>query len=448
MRVSNVVTAVVLAALLLSAGAAYSVEVIMYRPPNDDWSWDGPMPEGQLGLVHCLIARLGGDRNGPDAIHTGIRDNYVPGEPFPSWAINMVQEDGNGISDNWEFGVLEYAYLNPDAPGHAIAKQAFDHNLDTLYFWTGPEGPCAGTDVMFYADFTYRDEFGNTATVDPDVVFPPCTPSTQWILWQAAHVTVSDYGLGIDGYATGWWVWANNFRDYPMDFTTDPRFDRSAVALFGGNGDLNGDGITNLAKYQSFARAWEAGWRPAGYDAALAAIPDSDPMAGTKRGRLGSDLQLGAYIDLVMFTEGYHPADPDAPPLPCCTNFRVASQSQSQWFLATPGTPLELFVTVASAEGTVTYQWYKDGVALSASDPHYAGVQTGNLTVNPPLSQAVDGGNYWCVMTDESEGKATISSAPIEITIFAEGELPAAGAFGLGVLGSLLALAALRRFRR
>jgi len=433
---------------LFSAGTAHAVEVFMYRPPNNNWSYQAAMPAGELGLVHMTIALAKHEVNGEGSVHLGTQE----ASPNPdTWHMNYVTEEGNGIPDAWELGVFEYAYLNPSAPGHALAKAAFDFNMASLYGWTSNGDPCSGAEMTMFVDFLYRDEYSNHADNPPDILFPTCTTSAAQLLFFAAHASVSEHAVGPHGYVSGYWVMFNRVRQNPIDFNTDPRFDRSAVALFGENGDLNGDGITNKEKHASFRRAWDAGWRPDGLEAALAAIPDSDPIVNTKRNRTEQDYELGAYIDLVMFTDGYHPADPNAPPPPPPpppTNFRVASQSQSQWFLATPGTPLELFVTVASAEGAVTYQWYKDGAALSASDPHYSGVQTANLTVNPPLIQAADGGNYWCVMTDESAGKATISSAPIEITIFAEGELPAAGAIGLALLGSALALAALRRARR
>lgn len=299
------------------------------------------------------------------------------------------------------------------------------------------------SDRTWFTDVAYGDLFGSSG-FNPNVFGGTCNNDKYdhfGLRVFAGHATISDDGVGPYSYITGMWSYFNQMRENPIDFNNDPRIDRSVVQYFGANGNANGDALTNRQKYESYRRAWEAGWRPQGYD-----TPEGNNEG--QRDRTRADIQMGAYINFVLFYNGCHPFDPECQGPPPPTNFRVVAQTQSQWFEALPDKPLELSVTVANAEGEVTYQWYKDGVALSDSDPHYSGVQTANLTVHPPLSKAVDAGNYWCVMSDESEGKATISSAPIEITIFAEGELPAAGAFGLGVLGSVLALAALRRFRR
>jgi N-acetylneuraminic acid mutarotase len=79
------------------------------------------------------------------------------------------------------------------------------------------------------------------------------------------------------------------------------------------------------------------------------------------------------------------------------------------------GGSLTLDVAVQGAAGDVTYQWVKDGEALE-------GETSSVLTV--PSLQLTDEGYYWCVVTDESEGKAVHESPHAYVQVFPAGSLP------------------------
>jgi hypothetical protein len=361
-------------------------------------------------------------------------------EGYSSWPIDLQPWPGYDFDLERPADFPEHLWNPSDGyNGTNPDQSAWPHIWDPLAnsgFGAWVPNPGWWYDRTWFSDVPYADLFGNE--LPPNVFGGTCDNDKYdhfGLRGYAGHATVSDEGVGPYSHITGMWSYFNQMRENPIDFNTDPRFNRSVVQYFGGNGDANGDGLTNRQKYDSFDRAWTAGWRPPGYTT-LVAPPEF-------LSRAQQDAAVGAYINFVLYYTGFHPFDPTPPPL------TIASQSQGGWIQIGPTEDAQLSVDMDFAVNPVTYQWYKDGDALLTGDPHYVGVQSSTLTIKAPVTSQNDSGTYWCVITDGRPAKATVVSAPMDILFFAPGELPVAGALGLGLLGSALALvAARRRFRR
>jgi gliding motility-associated-like protein len=71
-----------------------------------------------------------------------------------------------------------------------------------------------------------------------------------------------------------------------------------------------------------------------------------------------------------------------------------------------------VFSVTATGAGTLTYIWYKDGIAI-ANSSHYTGNRTATLTIiNAVLS---DAGNYYCVVRDRYLNATTSNSALLTV---------------------------------
>ena len=145
----------------------------------------------------------------------------------------------------------------------------------------------------------------------------------------------------------------------------------------------------------------------------LGAVGDSDPFTGFNRVDISGEVGPG---ETYTFSFGMTaPASPGT----YTTDWRMVRDGDS-WFGATltrqvgvgPG-PLIVqqpspqsvcpgataaFTVAATGQGTLTYQWQKDGADL-ADGGHYAGVRTATLTVSNAGS--ADAANYRCAVTDD-----------------------------------------------
>lgn len=101
------------------------------------------------------------------------------------------------------------------------------------------------------------------------------------------------------------------------------------------------------------------------------------------------------------------------------------------------GEAVELSVGVEQAEGTVTYEWLKDGVPISGA--------TANTFNIASLTEA-DAGWYTCRVTDES--KAVYETPPVLIEVFAAGSLPVAAAWAIWAALGICIAAGMLRLRR
>lgn len=96
----------------------------------------------------------------------------------------------------------------------------------------------------------------------------------------------------------------------------------------------------------------------------------------------------------------------------------------------TEGESIEFSVLVNSPNGSVSYQWFKDGAEIpGATSRTYL---IASLTV-------ADTGHYSCRVIDETPAEATTPTAYLQV--FAEGELPLSGIAGLTALMGLCAIA-------
>lgn len=411
-------TLAVAVALGLCLGAA-GVTVDFYTSKGPAGSATG------LNLCHALIADgADGDRNGP-------QDYFSPTSSYY----------GDGVPDGVQVGVLEYLYATPGAPYHALAVQAFEQNRQALIDWNGGicaypdgDGPGSTEDAPRYgprfafADFPYCDLYGSG--LDVPICFPICTPSTALLLELAAYICVSEH---VQHANSKWHLLVYLQEATPstiqVDFDAHPGFNRAAAPVLGILGDIDGDGLTNLAEYESVARAFIAA-RPA----LAGATPET---LWDRLGRADKDAFIGRYLDIAVFTQGPDPADP-APP-----SFGIPRQSSGMWVEEGAGEQFTLFVDPEHGLAPLTFQWYRNGTPL-ADGPGIAGTGTSHLRIGPPLSFA-DTGIYSCRIVDADDRVA--ASQPIEVAVFAAGSLPAASATALMLVAGALALAAARRRR-
>ena len=404
--------------LLLAVGAA-AVTVDFYTSRGPDGSATG------LNLNHALVADgADGDRNGPN-------DRFV--SPFVY--------AGDGVPDGVQVGLLEYIYATPGAPYRQLARDAFDQNLQALVDWNGgvclyPDGDGPGSTfenplygpLFAFADFEFCDLFGEG--INFPVCFTKCTASHAMLLGLAAHITVSEYVA----HANSKWHVLNYGQPgsggYLVDFDADPAFNRAAAQVFGINGDINGDGLTNRDVYLSVARAVIEE-----YPALANATPST---LWSSLSRSGKDQFLGRYIQAAVYDSGPDPGDPE-PPV-----FGIFAQSANTWAEAGPNNKLSLFVTTRYGLEPVAYQWHRNGVPLS-DGPGVSGAQSAQLQIGPPL-ETVTSDFYFCTVED-ALGQ-TAASRQIEVSVFETGALPLTGAALLGLLTAALAVVVLRQAKR
>jgi hypothetical protein len=89
------------------------------------------------------------------------------------------------------------------------------------------------------------------------------------------------------------------------------------------------------------------------------------------------------------------------------------------------------------ADGALGFEWRKDGVAISGADD--------DTLVRSPATES-DAGNYQCAV--DFGAKQVVLSNVVPVVVLAPGGLPALGAPGLLVLGTLMAGAMLARGRK
>lgn len=115
---------------------------------------------------------------------------------------------------------------------------------------------------------------------------------------------------------------------------------------------------------------------------------------------------------------------------------RFTKQPLGAW--AEEGESHTFEVETAGGEGDLTYTWYKDGIEMGDDSPTY--------TIESLM--LAHSGTYYCVVTDEEGPKASITSHHVQLRVFEEGSLPAAGALGLLALATALTFAAARAVRK
>ena len=401
--------------LLLAVTMAAAVSVTAFGVTVDYYT-SRTLAPGQLGLCHVLVTHGDGDWNGPgnsmERNQIGVDD-----QGNPTYNVGASVRTPNGIPDGAEFGVLEYIYATPGTPHRDALIAAFEHNRNALFYWTG-NGPCEDPRTLF-VDGMYCDDFGG---VLPRLCFPGCSLNNALILRKAAHATVSR-NMGPGAYFSRRWEWFNGFRDLDVSFD-DPRFDRSMLDIFAEDGDINGDGYTNLEIFQSVMRALNMS-----YD-------ETEPwrwplINGSTPSRAQKDMIVGRYIQYAVLTPGLDHDDPLRPPDPV-----ISRQSGGRWIEAAPDKDLTLFIEVKHVPEPITYLWRKNGVPLEDGG-RVSGSASADLRIAAPLESG-DSGTYVCVATYDDTKKAQLQSAPIHILVVPEGSLPVRAG---GILAVLLAAA-------
>ncbi len=118
-------------------------------------------------------------------------------------------------------------------------------------------------------------------------------------------------------------------------------------------------------------------------------------------------LDVASYTCLVTNTGGTTPSSAASLTLRAMTTITQAPAAQS----ICPGQSAS-FTVVATGDGTLTYQWQKDGTPLS-DGAQITGSSTTTLTVSPAGSE--DLGSYRCVVTGGC-GPATSAAAPLSFS--------------------------------
>ncbi len=109
------------------------------------------------------------------------------------------------------------------------------------------------------------------------------------------------------------------------------------------------------------------------------------------------------------------------------------------------GDRITLSVEITGTQGSVVYEWFKDGSPVPVADGgHISGAGTGAITLDP--AEETDSGVYVLEATDES--KQTVAGPPIALTVVAEGALPALGLAGLGAAMGIIAYLFMERRSR
>jgi hypothetical protein len=113
---------------------------------------------------------------------------------------------------------------------------------------------------------------------------------------------------------------------------------------------------------------------------------------------------------------------------------RIATQPAGA--TVTEGDSHTFTVVAADGQPPYSYQWRKGGVAI-------AGATSASLTLDDLT--AGDSGAYSCIVTDQADS-VTSNVAQLRVDLLTS--MPAAGAFGLALMGMASALAAVRKLRR
>lgn len=265
---------------------------------------------------------------GTEASYVKIMENPTDGSPPPD--LGTLDDNGDGLVDRAQFRLLDAVLRDDSAPHHAETLAAYQANLTR---------------------FT-RDNTLGVRCVFMEALY---------------HFTCDDFNR----FAAGTFTLANptsiqmlvsNFAD-SADIILDPaNYNLSLAGLLPGNGDLDGDGYTNVQEYAAVC---------GNIDAYVAAATDAAKNPAT---------------------------------LPCCMNCVLQITGEPQDAQKYAGQPLTLSVTVKDAEGTVHYQWYRgdDAVGADASELALASLRV------------ADGGPYRCVVTDASE---TVTSRTAQVTV-------------------------------
>lgn len=348
-----------------------------------------------LGIAHSLVVAGDGDRNGPGS---GLLD--IEGIP---------PRVPDGIPDGVEGSLFEYCYDHADAPYHAEAVAAWEQNLEAMWQLAGPH---TGGAYAWGWDSAWAD--GGSV---PPYSFPEGdTKYNALNIRNTFYITVNQYSF-VAGNT--YWVLANWFfptnperRGEAYDFDSDPNFTREMAAYFGSLGDLDGDGLTNLAEWNNVLAEWRAL-----YDLTPdpAQVPTNWPSEINTRAE--KDEIIGMYIEAAI----------GAPPL----HFVVQPEPMT-WVEV--GDPVTLFVEVSDGVGDVTFQWFHDDVEVD-------GATSDTLFI--PFAELDDAGEYVCTAADDV---TEVSSTPAEVHV--SESLPAGGIAGrMGLVVTLIA-ACVWMFRR
>ncbi|MBI1319503.1 MAG: DNRLRE domain-containing protein [Candidatus Hydrogenedens sp.] len=158
--------------------------------------------------------------------------------------------------------------------------------------------------------------------------------------------------IGEETYVTGLLEQAAEFG---LELDTND-YDLTMNQYLGAQGDLDGDGFTNVEEFES--------------------------VCG----------QFDQYVEAAM--------DPELTPdtVPCCGVCPLTITQQPAGGRKYTGQQHAFFTEVTDTEGEVLYQWFKDGAMLP-------GATSDLLELNPLVLS--DEGTYWCIITDDSESVTT-----------------------------------------
>lgn len=330
--------------------------------------------DGQsLGIAHSLVVSGDGDRNGPGS-------GVVEVEGVPAHVPD-------GIPDGVEGSLFEYCYDHAEAPRHAEAVAAWEQNLEAMWQLAGPH---EGGAYAWGWDAPWSD--GGSV---PPYSFPEGdTEYNALNVRNTFYITVNEYSF-VAGNT--YWLLANWFfpsnperRGEAYDFDSDPNFTRAMAAYFGSLGDLDGDGLTNLAEWNKVLAEWRALH-------GLSPDPEQDPAdwPNEVNSRAEKDEIIGMYIDAATTASG----------------LEIVVQPKSPGWLEV-GDSFSLSVEV-SGGGTPSFKWFHD-------DAEEDGAASATFSI--PSAELDDAGVYVCEVTD---GVTTLTTVPVQVDVFES--LPVSG---------------------
>jgi hypothetical protein len=377
-----------------------------------------------FGFQHMVTARGygGGDANGPGS--------------------NLTTRVGNGLRDGIEFSLFEYVYANDFAslPGgalktrlqdlHAQAVAKFDANVAALVDIIDDQAPNID-DGLICGHGRWGTDGGTMADsgVSPSFQFPDCASNTSngFMLEIMVNVTLDEY---LD-YPSAWFGLVLNWNPTtPYNFAADPNFDNSLSAVFGPDGDIDNDGITNLEEINAVNND-------------ILTAFGSDYDAGSREQR---DLAHGWYVDQAILNQSYVPSmgagegegggegvgEGEGEGV-------VEGEGEGAEILYIVSNPAPGFIeedgylTLTAPLGSgLSYEWYFNHSSTPMSDTHrITGTNSRVLRFAPVLKE--DEGPYTCVY-DAGTAKALVETPPFELTVLDAGSLPIAGMAGLCLL--------------
>ncbi|RNC82308.1 MAG: hypothetical protein ED559_11155 [Phycisphaera sp.] len=337
--------------------------------PAGTWAWNGTA-WSQIPTTTDPIAR------------NGHAMALRPGDATQTILLYGGERFGSFLSDTWSFDGNDWTHhasaVGP--PGHRLADMVFHEALGVFVHFGGGAGPSGNT--AFADTYHWDGQFWNA-------VFAP-GPSER-MSHMMAYDPIRQEAVLFGGLRPGFGnqsdTWTYDASGWTLKSTSGPPPLRNAAMDFDHS---RGTVVLHGGRLNSFApnnQTWEwngSTWTLVGELNPIAREFD-DMVYDHARGQL---LLLGGTVP-GLFAMNWS----DGPSITPVGGSETADYP----------CPLTLGIS-ATGSGTLSYQWYKDNVALTDGGA-ITGAQTPTLTINP--TDALTGGGYRCEITDTCTTKSS-----------------------------------------